>query len=140
MTNPQYGQQQSVPNGAYPVHAPTNGVAIAALVFSILFAPVGLLLGYVARSQIKRSGHGGWGLTTAALIVGWIQIAPILIVGLWIAFALLYHEVPIFSMLGAHELFYRIGVSEQYVGASLLTLAVVVVGLFLLIRTNRRKS
>ncbi len=50
----------------------TNGTAIAALIFSLVFAPIGVVLGYVARRQIKRTGEGGRGLATAALIIGWI--------------------------------------------------------------------
>jgi hypothetical protein len=60
--------------------APTNGTAIAALIFAIVFAPVGIALGHVARSQIKRTGEGGIGLAIAALIIGYIFIAIPLVV------------------------------------------------------------
>jgi hypothetical protein len=33
---------------------------------------LGIILGHVARSQIKRTGEGGRGLATAALIIGWV--------------------------------------------------------------------
>lgn len=66
--------------GLYPQPAPTNGTAIAALVFAFLFAPVGIILGHVARGQIKRSGEGGKGLATAALIIGYVFVViPLLI-------------------------------------------------------------
>jgi Domain of unknown function (DUF4190) len=71
--------------GMYPPPAPTNGTAIAALIFAILFAPIGIILGYVARSQIKRTGEGGRGLATAALIIGYVFVAIPLVTCLVIA-------------------------------------------------------
>jgi hypothetical protein len=50
----------------------TNGTAIAALVCSLVFAPLGIVLGHIARGQIRRSGEGGRGLATAALIIGYL--------------------------------------------------------------------
>jgi hypothetical protein len=87
----QYGQPYAAGNyysdidARYPASAPnpassTNSTAIAALVFAILFAPVGIVLGYIARRQISRTGEGGRGLATAALIIGYVFIAiPIII-------------------------------------------------------------
>jgi hypothetical protein len=54
---------------------PTNGMAIAALILVFLFYPVGIVLGHVARGQIKRTGEGGQGLATAALVIGYLQLA-----------------------------------------------------------------
>jgi peptidyl-prolyl cis-trans isomerase B (cyclophilin B) len=59
----------------------TNGTAVAALVFSIVLAPVGIVLGYVARSQIKRTGEAGGGMATAALIIGWVLTVLGIVVG-----------------------------------------------------------
>jgi Domain of unknown function (DUF4190) len=62
----------------YPPSAPTNGLAIAALVCSLaglatcISAPVGAILGHVARRQIRERGEGGDGLALAGIIVGWI--------------------------------------------------------------------
>lgn len=67
MDSPNVPQQA---NSAAP--RPTNGTAIAALVLSILFAPLGIVLAYIARSQIERTGDGGRGFVTAALIIGWV--------------------------------------------------------------------
>ena len=50
----------------------TNGLAVVALVLAFLFPLIGLILGYVARSQIKRTGEGGSGMALAAIILGWI--------------------------------------------------------------------
>jgi hypothetical protein len=55
-----------------PPPRPTNVTAIAALVCAILVAPAGIVLGYVARSQIRRTGEAGGGMATAALIIGWV--------------------------------------------------------------------
>ncbi|MDR1513715.1 MAG: DUF4190 domain-containing protein [Propionibacteriaceae bacterium] len=55
----------------------TNTLAILALVFSIIASVVGLILGYVARSQIRRSGENGAGLALAAIIIGWIEVGLI---------------------------------------------------------------
>lgn len=83
MAQPQpYGQQPT--QGHYPHQpVPTNGTAIAALVLSLLIAPIGLILSYVARSQIRRTGQGGAGIATAAMIVGWVFTAPLIILFVW---------------------------------------------------------
>lgn len=39
-----------------------------------VFFPLGIVLGHVARGQIKRTGEGGRGLATA-LIIGYLQVA-----------------------------------------------------------------
>jgi hypothetical protein len=62
----------------YPMSPPTNGMAIAALVCSLaglatcISAPVGAILGHVARKQIRERGEGGDGMALAGIIVGWI--------------------------------------------------------------------
>lgn len=64
--------------GPYPVPRPTNGMAIASLVCSLagiatcISAPVGAILGHIARRQIRERGEGGDGLALAGIIVGWI--------------------------------------------------------------------
>ena len=40
-----------------------------------MFYPVGIILGHVARGQIKQTGEGGRGLATAALVIGYLQVA-----------------------------------------------------------------
>jgi hypothetical protein len=63
------------------VNAPRemNALAIASFVLAIvgLCSPVGILgliLGYVAKSQIRARDNAGSGLATAAIILGWISI------------------------------------------------------------------
>jgi peptidyl-prolyl cis-trans isomerase B (cyclophilin B) len=74
-----YPNQSGVPPAAPPpvyVSVPaTNGMAIAALILVFVFFPVGIVLGHVARGQIKRTREGGKGLATAALIIGYLQVA-----------------------------------------------------------------
>jgi hypothetical protein len=61
-----------------------NGLAIASLVASILGVTIlptigsiiGVILGYVARNQIRESAGavGGEGLAKAGIIIGWVGI------------------------------------------------------------------
>ncbi|HEU5109481.1 MAG TPA: DUF4190 domain-containing protein [Micromonosporaceae bacterium] len=88
------------PGYGYPVvpAQPTNGLAIAAMVVSILGALglcgyglggylgiVGAIMGHVARRQIRERGEAGDGMALAGVIVGWIAfgiavIATVLII------------------------------------------------------------
>jgi len=92
---PQYQpyQQQYQPGGApqYPGYPPqyvpgmnpTNALAIASLIVSILgFGLIGVILGHIALSQIKRSNgyERGRGLAIAGLVIGYAEIAIGLIV------------------------------------------------------------
>ncbi|MCM2325812.1 MAG: DUF4190 domain-containing protein, partial [Candidatus Woesearchaeota archaeon] len=47
----------------------TSVMAIFALVFAFIFPLVGLILGFIALSKIKKTGEGGRGLAIAALII-----------------------------------------------------------------------
>jgi hypothetical protein len=61
---------------------------VLALVLAFAFGPAGLVVGLVARRQIRRSGEGGEGLALAGVILGGIVTALyvlgvlVLIVGL----------------------------------------------------------
>jgi hypothetical protein len=84
----QYGQQ---PYGQQPGYAPqayarpTNTMAILALVMAFVFAPAGLILGIVARRQIKQTGEEGEGLALAGIIVGGLFTAIfVLLIVIWI--------------------------------------------------------
>jgi Domain of unknown function (DUF4190) len=81
---PPSGYGQPLPYGAPAVRKKTNGLAIASLVCScagILFLGVpgilGIIFGFVARSQIRKSNgtQGGEGLALAGIIVGFAWIA-----------------------------------------------------------------
>src|SRR4029453_8092940 len=70
-----YGQPQYL---AYGPQTRTNGLAIASLVCSLaglvtcISAPVGVVLGHVAKRQIRETGEQGEGLANAGLWVGYI--------------------------------------------------------------------
>jgi Domain of unknown function (DUF4190) len=70
-----YGQPQYV---AYGSQTRTNGLAIASLVCSLaglvtcISAPIGVVLGHVAKRQIRQTGEQGEGLASAGLVVGYI--------------------------------------------------------------------
>jgi hypothetical protein len=78
-----------------PSAATINGLAIASLACGLaqfVFGPVAtipaIVLGHVARHQIKRTGEQGDGLALAGLILGWAAVilaVVLIVVGLAIA-------------------------------------------------------
>ena len=64
-----YGQQQAYGQPYVPT---TNTMAILALVFAFIFAPAAIVLGHIARKQIRQTGEQGQGLATAGLWLGYI--------------------------------------------------------------------
>jgi hypothetical protein len=76
-----------------PFQQKTNGMAVASLVCSVLGlfcgvgAVVGVILGFVARGQIRRSAGAqkGEGLATAGIVVGFVVIALGILVAVIIA-------------------------------------------------------
>jgi hypothetical protein len=75
-----YGQQpySGAPYGGQPYGqpytpvAPTNTMAILALVFAFIFPPAAIIMGHVAKKQIRQTGEQGDGLATAGLWLGYI--------------------------------------------------------------------
>jgi hypothetical protein len=63
------------PYGYYNPSAQTNTMAILALVFAFVFAPLAIVFGHMARKQIRERGEGGSGLATAGLVCGYIFTA-----------------------------------------------------------------
>ncbi|MEF2976881.1 DUF4190 domain-containing protein [Subtercola sp. YIM 133946] len=58
-----------------PVAPRTNVLAIVSLVVSIVgFTIIGIVLGFVALSQIKRTGESGRGLALAGIVIGFIEL------------------------------------------------------------------
>ena len=51
-----------------------NTLAILAFILVWPTVIVGLILGHIALSQIKRTGERGHGLALAAVIIGWVGI------------------------------------------------------------------
>jgi hypothetical protein len=67
--------------GGYPQPARgTNIMAILSLVFAFVFAPAGIVLGHIAKKQLRTSGEEGGGLATAGLVLSYI------FVGLYVLF------------------------------------------------------
>ncbi len=62
-----------------------NTLAITALVLSLVgfivvfTAPVGTVLGHVARRQIRDTGEDGEGMALAAIIIGWVITGLVLL-------------------------------------------------------------
>ncbi|MFC4020751.1 DUF4190 domain-containing protein [Micromonospora sp. GCM10011542] len=83
MSQPQghWGQQPPyAPQGPYGQYGPppsgpgrgTNVLAILSLVFAFVFAPAGVVLGHLAKRQIRTSGEEGDQLATWGLILGYV--------------------------------------------------------------------
>jgi Domain of unknown function (DUF4190) len=47
-------------------------MAILSLVLAFVFAPAAIVLGHMAKRQIKTSGEEGSGLATAGLVLGYL--------------------------------------------------------------------
>lgn len=62
-------QANSQPAPSQPAAGKTNTMAIIAIICAIIVAPVGLILGIISLSQIKKSKEGGKGLATAAIVI-----------------------------------------------------------------------
>lgn len=76
---PGYGQPYAQqPYGQMP--APTNTMAILSLVFAFVFAPAGIVLGHVAKKQIRNTGESGDGLATAGLWLSYIITSVYLLI------------------------------------------------------------
>lgn len=78
---PPGGYGAAPPPGGYGYQPPpravgTNGMAIASLVcavfgwFCLIGSILGLIFGFIALGQIKRTGQGGRGLAIAGMVVG----------------------------------------------------------------------
>ncbi|WKG06072.1 peptidylprolyl isomerase [Mycolicibacterium sp. HK-90] len=72
----------------FPPPARTNSMAVAAVVCSLVFAPLGIVFGHISLSQFSRSGEEGRGLAVLGLIIGYIVTAvTILVVVVSVVFA-----------------------------------------------------
>ena len=81
-------EQQGPPPG-YPYPPPpqpgrTNVLAVLALILAFLIAPIGLILGIVALTQIRKRGESGTGLAVAGVVIGaigtlfWVGVTLVL--------------------------------------------------------------
>jgi hypothetical protein len=71
-----YDGQQQYP---YAPTAPTNVLAIVALVSAFFIPVAGIVCGHLALGQIKRTGENGRGLALAGLIIGYVLTALIVL-------------------------------------------------------------
>ena len=85
---PGYGPPGYGPPSGYGYPPPTNTLAVLALVMAFVFSPVGLVLGIVARRQIRETHEQGDGLALAGIIVGGIGTALVVLAFLVFALAL----------------------------------------------------
>ena len=72
-------QQYDQPGAPVAQHREMNGLAIASFVVALvgLCSPLGILglvFGYVAKSQIRKRDNSGSGLATAGIVLGWISL------------------------------------------------------------------
>jgi len=89
---------------------PTNGMAVASLVCALMMvfslgltAIPAVILGNVARGQIRRTGERGRGMATAGLVLGWLGIAFfVLIVAGFAAMASTHGGISIQSPVPGH--------------------------------------
>jgi Domain of unknown function (DUF4190) len=85
---PAYTQPYGAP-GYMPAPA-TNTMAILALVFAFVFSPAAIVLGHVAKKQIRQTGEGGDGLATAGLWLGYIFTGLYVVgCGLWLVLVII---------------------------------------------------
>lgn len=78
--------------GYKPPSSGTNSMAITAFILAFTFAILAVPFGHMARSQIRRTGEGGGGLALAALIIGYLNVAVLIAVGIAVA-VMLYGNV-----------------------------------------------
>lgn len=66
------------------VRQPTSGLAVTGFVLTLLWfggfgTLLGLLLSFIALSEIKRTGKNGRGLAVAGIVIGLLSIVPTVI-------------------------------------------------------------
>ena len=83
-----YPQPYGYPGYGYPIQPPTNTLAILSLVFAFVFAPAAIVMGAVARKQIRRTGERGSGLATSGFVLG-IVFTVISVIWMIAAFVLM---------------------------------------------------
>lgn len=67
---PQYQQSYGA-----PAQPGWNVLAIVAFIATFFISILGIILGFIALSQIKRTGEQGRGLALAAIIIGFVALA-----------------------------------------------------------------
>ncbi len=75
------------PPGTILAPPTTNRLAVVAVLVAVVCWPAGIVLGHLARGDIRRTGEGGRGLATAALVIGY-ALGALFVVSLLAAFAI----------------------------------------------------
>lgn len=102
-----------VPAGQHRIGRPasevTNGAAVGSLICGILeFFTLGVsaipavILGHMARGQIRRTGQRGDGLAVAGLVLGWLGIGFALMVMIGLAAVAFRHGSAVYGQAGFH--------------------------------------
>lgn len=83
--------------GPPPQSQRTNRLAVAALCCGIAFiffpaAIVAIILGHIARGEIRRTGEHGRGLATAGLILGYAGLALLIVLSFPLTMAMFVHH------------------------------------------------
>lgn len=87
--------------GGFNPNPQTNSLALASLILSLLglltwiTAPIGAILGHIARRQIRETEEGGDGLALGGIIVGWVitALGAVALVGLILLVAVSFNAV-----------------------------------------------
>ena len=84
------------PYPPFPPAPPTNTMAILAIIFAFVFAPLGIVFGIIGRKEIRRTGESGAGMAVAGIWVGAVFTAlGALVIIMWIVlFAVIIHNIP----------------------------------------------
>lgn len=61
--------------GYQPTAGGTNSMSIVALITGLTVAPLGIIFGHIALSQINRTGQEGRGFAIAGLVLGYLGLA-----------------------------------------------------------------
>ena len=67
------------PAGLQPKIPGVNSMAVAGLIFAVLLPPIGIVMGHIAKSQIRRTRESGSGIATAALVIGYTLLVCVCI-------------------------------------------------------------
>jgi len=82
---PQQVQYVTVPQRTNPLAVAALACGIGQVFFWLLAAVPAVVLGHMARRQIRQTGEAGQGMATAGLVLGWIGIALTLVLVVGVA-------------------------------------------------------